>query len=135
MEQTKKFSYSFYDSFNYSGEYDSIEEALAAAKVDAKNDNEFKDAKTVHIGRVYKFVPVVAAWRIIDQLQDMAVDEADEVAYDYLKDVSDDDENKLEAMLTETFNKWAAETGNEPNFFTVEEVEAYSLEGQEQHDD
>ena len=53
MEQTDKFSYSFYEDFDYSCEYDSIDEALEAAKLDAKNDNEFKNAKTVYIGRVY----------------------------------------------------------------------------------
>ena len=128
MERTNKFSYSFYEDIDYSCEYDSVEEALAAAKADAKNDDEFKDAKTVYIGRVHKFVPEVDAWHIIENLQDMADDEAYEVAEDYLRDVSDDEANKLEQMLTEAFNKWAKETGNEPNFFTVENIKEYSLE-------
>ena len=101
---------------------------MAAAKLDAKNDDEFKDAKVVYIGRVYKFVPEIDAWSIIEKLQADADDEAYEAAEDYLRDVSDDDENKLEAMLTETFNKWARETGNEPNFLVVKDVKEYSLE-------
>lgn len=128
MEQTNKFSYSFYGGCDYSGEYDSIEEALAAAKLDAKNGNKFRDVTKVYIGRVCKFVPVVVAWRIIELLQDMADDEAYEVADDYLRYVSNDEANKLEQMLTEVFNKWAKETGNEPNFFTVKDVVEYSLE-------
>ena len=128
MEQTDKFSYSFYEDFDYSGEYGSVDEALAAARADAKNDDEFKDAKTVYIGRVHKFVPEVDAWHIIENLQDMADDEAYEVAEDYLRDVSDAELYKLEKMLTETFNKWARETGNEPNFFVVKDVVEYSLE-------
>lgn len=39
------------------------------------------------------------------------------------------DLNKLQAMLTETFNKWAKETENGPNFFTVENIKECSLEG------
>ena len=128
MEQTNKFSYSFYEDFDYSCEYDSVEEALAAAKLDAKNADEFKDAKVVYIGRVYKFVPEIDAWSIIERLQDDADDEAYEASEDYLQDVSDEEANKLEAMLTETFNKWAQETGNEPTFFVVKDIVEHSLE-------
>lgn len=128
MEQTNKFSYSFYENIEYSSEYDSVEEALEAAKLDAKNDDEFKDMDTVYVGRIYRFVPEVDAWSIIERLQDDADDEAYEASEDYLQDVSDEEANKLEAMLTETFNQWARETGNEPNFFVVKDVKEYSLE-------
>ena len=128
MEPTDKFSYSFYEDFDYSGEYDSVEEALAAARADAKNDDEFKNAKTVYIGRVYRFVPEIEPWNVIERLQDDADDEADEAAEDYLHYVSDDEANKLGQMLTETFSKWARETGNEPNFFVIKDVKEYSLE-------
>ena len=128
MERTNKFSYSFYEDIEYSSEYDSVEEALEAAKLDAKNDDEFKDMDTVYVGRIYRFVPEVDAWSIIERLQDDADDEAYEASEDYLQDVSDEEANKLEAMLTETFNKWARETGNEPNFFVVKDVKEYSLE-------
>ena len=128
MEQTNKFSYSFYEDIEYSSEYDSVEEALEEAKLDAKNDDEFKDMDTVYVGRIYRFVPEVDAWSIIERLQDDADDEAYEASEDYLQDVSDEEANKLEAMLTETFNKWARETGNEPNFFVVKDVKEYSLE-------
>ena len=105
------------------------ENALAqAAKVDAKNADEFKDAKTVYIGRVYKFVPEIEPWSVIERLQDDADDDADEAAEDYLQYVSDDEANKLGKMLTETFNKWAKETNNEPGFFVVKDVVEYSLE-------
>ena len=128
MEQTNKFSYCFYEDIEYSSEYDSVEEALEAAKLDAKNDDEFKDMDTVYVGRIYRFVPEVDAWSIIERLQDDADDEAYEASEDYLQDESDEEANKLEAMLTETFNKWARETGNEPNFFVVKDVKEYSLE-------
>lgn len=128
MEQTNKFSYSFYEDIDYSCEYDSVEEALEAAKADAKNDDEVRDVTKVYIGRVYKFVPEIDAWSIIEKLQDDADDEAYEASEDYLRDVSDAELYQLEKMLTETFNKWARETGNEPNFFVVKDVVEYSLE-------
>lgn len=128
MEWNFKYSYSFYEDTGFSCEYDSIEEALQAAKEDAQNDDEFRDAKTVYIGKVCEFVPVVDADNVIEGLQNEAYCDADDAAQDYLEDVSIVDLNKLQEMLTETFNKWAKETGNEPNFYTVEDVEEYSLE-------
>ena len=104
MKPTDNYAYSF-DNERYYEQCDSIEEALAAAKIDAENDDEFKDAKTVYIGRAHKFVPEVDAWHIIENLQDMADDEAYDASEDYLQDVSDEEANKLEAMLTETFNQ------------------------------
>ena len=99
MEQTNKFSYSFYEDFDYSCEYDSVEEALAAAKLDAKNDDEFKDAKVVYIGRVYKFVPVVDAWNIIENLQW----DADDEAYEELKlEVIPEMEKSIKLMVGKT---------------------------------
>ncbi|MGM9562156.1 MAG: hypothetical protein ACI3WT_07930 [Phascolarctobacterium sp.] len=129
MKPTDNYAYSF-DNERYYEQCDSIEEALAAAKIDAKNDDEFKDAKTVYIGRVYKFVPEVDAWAVLENLWDDAYEETEETidSIDYLSNVSDDDTNKLGKMLTETFNKWARETDNEPNFFVVKDVKEYSLE-------
>ena len=127
MKPTDNYADSF-DNERYYEQCDSIEEALAAAKLDAKNDDEFKDMDTVYVGRIYRFVPEVDAWSIIEKLQDDADDEAYEASEDYLQDVSDEEANKLEAMLTETFNKWARDTGNEPNFFVVKDIKEYSLE-------
>ena len=73
-----------------------------------------------------KYLPLLD--KVIEELQNYADYEADEASFDYLQDVTDEDLSKLENMLTETFNKWARETGNEPNFYTVEDVEEYSLE-------
>lgn len=126
MKPTDNYAYSF-DNERYYEQCDSIEEALAAAKLDAKNDDDFKDAKTVYIGRVYKFVPEVDAWAVLENLWDDAYEETNH-SIDYLSNVSDDDANKLGQMLTEAFNKWARETGNEPNFFVVKDVKEYSLE-------
>lgn len=128
MEKTNKFSYSFYREMNYSCEYNSVKQALEAAREEAKNDDEFKEAKTVYIGRVYKFVPVINPWGIIEELQFRADDEAFDAAEDYLRDIRDEELSKLQEMLTKAFNKWAKETGNEPNFYIVKERKEYSLE-------
>ena len=77
MKPTDNYAYSF-DNERYYEQCDSIEEALAAAKIDAENDDDFKDAKTVYIGRVYKFVPEVDAWAVLENLWDDAYEETEE---------------------------------------------------------
>ena len=127
MEWNFKYSYSL-DNEHFSCEYDSVEEVLADAKVEAEEEYSAGEIDKVYIGYVCRFKPTVNAESVITEIQDDADNEADEVAYGYLEDVSIVDLNKLQEMLTETFNKWAKETGNEPNFFIVENVKEYSLE-------
>ena len=127
MKPTDNYAYSF-DNERYYGQYDSIREALRLAKEDIKYNDELKNIKTIYIGRVYKYEPYVNAIRVIECVQQDAYDEANEYIGDYLDNVKEEEWRKLETMLTETFNKWAKETGNEPNFFTVEEIQEYSLE-------
>lgn len=126
MEWNFKYSYSL-DNEHFSCEYDSVEEALADAKVEAEEEYLAGEIDKVYIGYVCRFKPTVNAESVITEIQDGADYQADEVACGYLEDVSIVDLNKLQAMLTETFNKWAAETGNEPNFYTVENVVEYTL--------
>lgn len=131
MEWNFKYSYSL-DNEHFSCEYDSVEQALADAKVEAAQEYPSGEVEKVYIGYVCGFKPVVNAESVIEEIQNDADNEADEVACGYLEDVSLVDLNKLQEMLTETFNKWAKETGNKPNFFTVENVVEYSLEEEKQ---
>lgn len=125
MKPTDKFAYSF-DNEVYSCEYDSFEEALADAKQEVQSGQE--DAEVVYIGRVYEFEPKVDVDIVIERIQDDAEYEAGECADDYLEGVKIADRQKLQEMLTETFNQWAAETFNEHRFFVVKGITKYSLE-------
>ena len=127
MKPTDNYAYSF-DNERYYGQYDSIREALDIAKEDIKYSDELRGIKTVYIGRCYVYEPHVDAIRVIECVQQDAYDEADEYIGDYLDDVKEEEWQKLEAMLTETFKKWSRETGNEPNFFIVKDAVEYSLE-------
>lgn len=127
MKTTDKYAFSF-DNEGYYGQYDSIREALDTAKEDIKYRDELRGIKTVYIGRCYVYEPYVNAIRVIECVQQDAYDEVGEYIGDYLDNVKEEEWQKLEAMLTETFNKWAKETGNEPNFFTVADIVEYSLE-------
>lgn len=130
MKPTGQYAYSF-DNENFSCEYDSVEEALEDARVEAKQRDE--DISYVYIGTVCGFDPVVDPVGVVEDIQDDALDEADEACYGYLESIKEDDWLKLQNMLTETFKRWAKETDNEPNFYTVEGAEIYLLEGNHEY--
>lgn len=125
MKKTDKFAYSF-DGENFDDICDSVKEALHDARIQASCFEE--PIETVYIGDVWDFEPKVDVDSVIERIQDDAEDEAGECADDYLEGVKIADKQKLQEMLTETFNKWAKETGNEPNFFVVKDIVEYSLE-------
>lgn len=131
MEPTGKYACSLHDEDNYSGEYDTIEEAFGDAIDNANIENEDLDEEEqieiVYAGEIMKFMPRIDAARIIEDIQEQAYNEVNEYACDYacdyLENISNGDIKKLGQMLTETFNKWAKETNNEPKFFTIEGIE------------
>ena len=125
MKPTGKFSYSF-DGENFDDICDSVEEALHDARIQASCFDE--PIETVYIGEVWDFEPKVDVDSVIERIQDDAEDEAGECADYYLEGVKIADKQKLQEMLTETFNKWAAETFNEPRFSVVKGITEYRLE-------
>lgn len=124
MRPTEKWAYSFDNEWYNSDSYDTPEAALTAAMAEAKKENENSGTsiKKVYVGRIMKFIPYVDADNVIENIQQQAYDEADEYSLDYLESITLEERRKLETMLTETFNKWANETKNNPNFFTIEET-------------
>lgn len=123
IEQTNKYSFSF-DGERYYGDFDSFDEALADARVEAA---DYPDATKVYIGKNYQYIPHIQAHRVIEDIQYDAFDEAGEAAEGYLEYVSTPSMVKLEKMLTKTFNQWAKESNNEPSFYIVQEIEIVNL--------
>lgn len=120
MKATGKYAFSFNEEENYQGAYDTVEEAIEAAKM------ENTEYDVVYIGERMEFQPVVDPDDVIEELQQLAYDEALDFSDDYLN-CSRKDIQLLGDMLTEAFNKWAKDTNNEPSFFVVENIEAYRL--------
>ena len=129
MKPTNKYSFSF-DNERYYGEFDSVAEALADARVEAK---DYPDSTQIYIGKNYKYEPRVQAHRVIEDIQEDAFDEAGEAAEDYLEFVSAPSLVMLEKMLTKTFIEWSKENNYEPSFFIAKEVEVYSIKGEEEN--
>ena len=101
--------------------FGTVEEAI----VDAKGS--YPNAEVIWIGEAEMFRPDIDGITVIEKVADQADDEVGDIAETYLEDVNNDDAEKLGEMLTETFNRWAEDTGNTPNIFSVVNIKRYDL--------
>ena len=123
---SRKYIYSFRnDGFCWSNEFNTLEDALAAAREEAKL---MPECETVYIGvsdDLWK--PTIDGWSVIDMICEMADEEVGEVAETYLSHVPDKDVEELTEALTTAFNRWATKFGYVPNFFAAKDVKEYAL--------
>lgn len=98
------------------GPCDSIEECVKEAVV----LGDYKDGNTIAVGLVEKYVPkYVDIDRLIEGLQEAAVDEVGEVAEDWLWDIKKEDRKVLDERVFNTVLEWLKEYKYEPTFYKV----------------
>ena len=118
----KKASYTWsINGHDFFEKFWTIEEAI----VDAKGS--YPDAEVIWVGEAEMFQPYIDGITVIEKVADQADDEVGDIAEIYLDDVNNDDAETLGKMLTETFNRWAEDTGNTPNIFSVVNIKRYDL--------
>ena len=120
MKDEKDYTFSF-NGERFEESFSSIDETIDFVK------EEYPDFDYVYIGEAIPFQPEIFGDFIIERIQEQAYDIVGEVAEIYLEGVSDKDVDLLGSMLTETFNKWAKITSNEPNIFEVINVKEYLI--------
>ena len=120
MKDEKDYTFSF-NGERFEESFSSIDEVLDFVK------KEYADFDYVYIGEAIKFQPKIFGDFTIEHIQEQAYDTVGEVAEIYLEGVSNKDVDLLGSMLTETFNKWAKTTSNEPNIFEVINVKKYLI--------
>ena len=120
MKDEKDYAFSF-NGESFEESFSSIDETIDFVK------EEYPDFDYVYIGEAIPFQPKIFGDFTIERIQEQAYDTVGEVAEIYLEGVSDKDADLLGSMLTETFNKWAKITSNEPNIFEVINVKKYLI--------
>lgn len=75
-----------------------------------------------YIGTMTRYTPKVAAWAVIEQLQEDAYEECDEWSEGYLGRVSKEDEEELQNLLQQAFDKWEKAHNQEPWFWVVKDA-------------
>ena len=110
-----------------SGEYDTLEEALNAAR--RWEDEEYLVSSKhteVYIGVMGEdWQPEINGEGIIDMLRENAYEDCG--AEDYLDNITNDQVNDLTKELTAAFNRWAQKYGHTADFAPVENVQEYKL--------
>ena len=122
-----EYSYAFNKTDPYTGQYASIEEALAEARQEAEFYPEGDKPHLVYIGRYKPFEPMVDADKVIEILQCDAYDVADDAADGGLENLTPAEIESLGERLTRVFRRWARECGEEPNFGEVHHIRRYDL--------
>ena len=122
-----EYSYTFNKSDIYTGQYASIEEALAEARQEAELYPEGDKPCIVYIGKYAPFKPVVEAAWILEVLQRDAYDVAGDAAEGWLDNLTPAEVESLGERLTRVFRRWAREHGEEPDFGEVHHIRRYDL--------
>lgn len=121
--------------FNLYDNYESREEAIAAGvqmyREVSTGEKTFNDLyqdelawssnPTFYVGRRMDWWPSIDEDGVIDQAQLQAYEYAGEFSDGWLEELEADERVKLRKMLRGTFDDWMKETGNEPDFFMVED--------------
>ena len=122
-----EYKYAFNKDDLYTGECDSIEDALAEARREAELYPDGDNPCLVYIGRYKPFKPVVDADGVIEVLQREAYDVADDVAEGWLDNLTPAEVESLGERLTRVFRRWARERGEVPDFGEVHHIKRYDL--------
>nr|DAP26786.1 MAG TPA: hypothetical protein [Caudoviricetes sp.] len=117
----KKYAWSFDEADPFRGEFVSAEEALKYAH---EYDPDYED---IYVGEISPYVPHICGGWVIEGLQEDAVNECDDVAGEWMTDVTQEEEKDLSDMLTAAFVKWAKKYGHMPNFESVINVQHYRM--------
>lgn len=123
MENKQLYSWSE-NSETYHGEFYTEQEAINEAIEDMKK--LFCDEFEFYIGVCEKPVnPTINVDNVIDDIIDSFGSEYGDFADGYLMDVSKSELEELENALNATLLEWAKKHKHMPEFFTVEEYNAY----------
>lgn len=99
----KKYAYSYCKEEQYRTGFDSIAEALEDAQ------ERYPEAAMVYVAETRKYIPSVASYSVIEDLQQDVYDVGWEG--EFLDSISREAETALDEILTAAFVKWAKERG------------------------
>jgi hypothetical protein len=119
----KQYAYSFNDE-DYHGVFDSVEAAIDEA---SESDDGTEDQNVIYIGTCKFFTIQDFAPKIFGYLVDIAWDEAGESSQEWLDGVTSEQEDSLNAYVSNALMAWADEHNLQPRFYTVENVQKMSF--------
>lgn len=117
----KIYAWSFIENSIFDGYYKTIEKCLKEAR-ESNEDNE----KIVYIGEAAEYDVHFDCERLIEDIQVDAESELGEIAYDYLTNVTNEQQEELEKEIKKICKKWIKKHHLELEYMT--EIKRYDLE-------
>ena len=117
----KQYAWSFSENSVFDSYYETIEECLKEAR-ESNEDNEM----IVFIGESAEYKSLIDGITIIEQMQEDADKELQEIAENFLEDVSREQIKELEDGLNKVYHEWLTKHHLELGYIT--EIEKYNLE-------
>jgi hypothetical protein len=118
-KEVKKREYAWADSASdeiwRGGPCDSAKECME----EAVSLGDYKNGDTIAVGIIERYVPYVDANRLIEWMQEDAVDEVGEIADDWLADISKKELGDLHERLSSTTLDWLKQYNLMPTFYKV----------------
>lgn len=116
------------ESQNYTGIFNSLKETLQEAENDLGEN--LTEGTTIWIGKIdFPHLPKLDVNKILEYISYAYYNEFDEIAEDYLNDVKKEHKEELEEKLNTVLNEWLTKYNYEPDFYRVEQVNAYTYNG------
>ena len=117
----KQYAWGFSENSVFDGYYETIEECLKEAR--ESNDD---DEMIVFIGELAEYKSLIDGISILEELQTNAWNDLEEVAENFLEDVSREKIKELEDGLNKVYHEWLTKHHLELGYIT--ETEKYNLE-------
>ena len=109
------YAWSFDKDGYYNGEFETFEEALADARrvARAAKEQEGEDFTVVYIGRIWRYMPALSVFDIIEDISDDC--NVHTCCGTYLTDLTEEEETSLQTALRNAFLEWARGNGQKPD--------------------
>lgn len=90
-----------------------------------------KAGAAIHVGIVEKIdVPEIDVDSLLEDVYQDVINEYDNIAIDYLTDVTKEHKDELSKELNSVFKNWAKKYRYEPDFYIVKDIVDYAFDGE-----
>lgn len=116
------------ENFNECFEADTWQEAQEIAVALAINEMGSDDGDRIYLAKRVDVIPedLIDADDVLELLANRAYDQAREHAEGW-PEVSPEDVSKLQKRLEQCIKEWISETGNKPQFWSVDEIQELTI--------
>jgi len=108
------------------GPYATVDEAIDRFPRDA----DLEPGESFYVGPLHRYLPEVPGGSLLAAIQGAATSEMGDAAQGWLTDVTREHIEDLGALMTDHLNRWLERRGYVPDFYTVDDVQLHTYQGE-----